>query len=68
MKHSMKMIGLLAFLARPLRRRRSTRTVSLGISGGMSLPMAISPMYDADYNSRVLQAVDHEARPAHDVS
>ncbi len=52
MKHSMKMIGLLAFLALPIAAQaQSTRTVSLGISGGMSLPMGdFADGYDAGYN------------------
>lgn len=52
MKISTKLFGLVALAALPMvAQAQSTRTVSVGVSGGMSVPMGdLSDSFDAGYN------------------
>ena len=52
MKYSTRILGLLSCLVLPLTLQAQTaRTISLGVSGGMSLPMGdLADGYDAGYN------------------
>jgi opacity protein-like surface antigen len=52
MKHSLRLIGLAAFLALPvMASAQETRPFSFGVSGGLSLPMGdLGDGYDSGYN------------------